>query len=119
VTNPDVDQLLASVSAEVRELARQTRALILDVLPAEILETVGGTDIGYGWTRGYKGLICVINVHAGWVNLGLADGAKLPDPAGLLQGTGKRHRHVRISTLADLERPELRELLEAASQAQS
>jgi len=119
VGNPDVDELLASVSTEVRELALRTRSLILDVLPGEILETVGGTDMGYGWTRGYKGLICVINLHQRWVNLGLAGGVDLPDPAGLLQGTGKRNRHVRIATTADIDRPELRDLLEAASLNQS
>ena len=40
--------------------------------------------------------------------------ASLPDPAHLLQGTGKRHRHVKLTTPADLAAPALRELLEAA-----
>src|SRR5688572_2624511 len=30
------------------------------------------------------------------VNVGFFHGARLPDPAGLLQGTGKRMRHVKI-----------------------
>ncbi len=33
------------------------------------------------------------------------------DPAGLLSGIGKRHRHVKIRSVADAARPELRELL--------
>lgn len=114
MTNPDVDRLLATVSPDIRDLALRTRALVLDVVPADVLETVGGTDIGYGRTRGYTGLICVINLHQRWVNLGLADGASLLDPEGLLQGTGRRHRHVRIAESADLERPALRDLLVAA-----
>lgn len=59
----------------------------------------------------------MIGVHARWVNLGLADGAHLPDPAGLMQGSGKRHRFVRIATPADLERDGLQDLLKAASAA--
>ncbi|MDQ3733511.1 MAG: DUF1801 domain-containing protein [Actinomycetota bacterium] len=114
MTNHHVDRLLATVSPDISELALRTRALVLDVLPADVLETVGGTDIGYGRTRGYSGLICVISLYQRWVNLGLADGASLLDPEGLLQGTGKRHRHMRIAALADLERPGLRDLLAAA-----
>lgn len=88
-----------------------------DVLFAAVIEIVDGNDVGYGWTSGYKGLICVIGVHARWVNLGLADGAGLPDPTGLLQGSGKRHRFVRIEAATDLDRPGMRELLRATVEA--
>jgi hypothetical protein len=43
-----------------------------------------------------------------------AQGAELPDPAGLLTGTGKRARHVKIQRPADIEMPGVRALLEAA-----
>jgi hypothetical protein len=72
----------------------RTREVVRDALPDGVLETVDGTDIGYGWTRGYTGLICVISVYSRWVNLGIADAA-------------------------DLGRPGLRELLTAASAARS
>lgn len=117
MTNPEFDEVLASASDEVHDLAVRTRALVLDVLPPEVLETVDGTDIGYGWTSGYTGVICVISVYSRWVNLGLPNSVDLPDPAGLLQGTGKRHRHVRIATAVDLDHPALRELLQASSAA--
>ncbi|MBA3411485.1 MAG: DUF1801 domain-containing protein [Geodermatophilaceae bacterium] len=100
---PEFDAALAAASDEVHDLALRARALVLDVLPADVLETIDGTDIGYGWTRGYKGTICVSSVYARWINLGLPNGVDLPDPAGLLQGTGKKHRHVRIASLADLD----------------
>ncbi len=34
--------------------------------------------------------------HARHVNLAFHEGAALPDPQGLLQGTGRMMRHVRI-----------------------
>ncbi|MCG2583171.1 DUF1801 domain-containing protein [Massilia sp. TS11] len=37
-----------------------------------------------------------INVFSKHVNLGFFRGATLADPAGLLQGTGKRMRHVKL-----------------------
>jgi len=48
------------------------------------------------------------------VNLGLARGAELPDPTGLLTGAGKRARHVKITDVKEVEMPELRALLEVA-----
>lgn len=109
-----VEDVLAGRSEVVRNLALQTRALVLDTLPVGILETVEGSDIGYGWTRGYKGLLCVINLHERWVNLGFPYGVDLPDPQDLLRGTGRRHRHVRIAAPVELQRVGLRDLLRAA-----
>ena len=47
------------------------------------------------------------------VNLGFNQGARLPDPHGLIKGTGKLIRHIRITTEADLKRP-LRPYIQAA-----
>ncbi len=113
----EVDRVLAAARPEIGDLAARAMEIVRAELPAQVIETVDGTDIGFGWTRGYRGLICVIGVHARWVNLGLADGASLPDPTGLLRGSGKRHRFVRIEAAEDLERPGLRELLRAAAVA--
>jgi len=48
------------------------------------------------------------------VNLGFAHGISLSDPKGLLEGTGKRARHVKLKSIDDVNRPALRQLLEAA-----
>jgi hypothetical protein len=48
------------------------------------------------------------------VNIGFWDGVSLPDPEGLLEGTGKRARHVKIRSLPDLERPAVRVLIKSA-----
>jgi hypothetical protein len=45
------------------------------------------------------------------VNVQLADGAALADPAGIVEGTGKRIRHVKCRSLGDIARPALRTLL--------
>jgi hypothetical protein len=50
--------------------------------------------------------------HAAHVNVQLADGAGLADPSGIVEGTGKRIRHVKCRTMADIGRPQLRTLLE-------
>jgi hypothetical protein len=108
--------LLAAYSPAVQALARQARALILELLPG-IQEQVDPPDklVAYGYGPKMADTVCVLMPLKAGVNLGLAGGAALPDPAGLLRGTGKRHRHVRLSTAADLEHPALRALLQAAA----
>lgn len=48
------------------------------------------------------------------VRLGFYYGDALPDPAGLLIKEGKGIRHIQLTTLADVDRPEIRALLQAA-----
>jgi hypothetical protein len=42
-------------------------------------------------------------------------GAALPDPEGLLEGTGKSVRHVKVRTVADVKRPALKKLIVEAA----
>ncbi len=59
---------------------------------------------------------CVVSLAANSKGLGLSfyHGATLPDPHGILQGSGKQNRFVRLEGAATLSRPEVRELLDAA-----
>ena len=59
-------------------------------------------------TEGYA----YVMPHAAHANLGFYQGALLDDPAGLLEGTGKRMRHVKLQTVEDVAR--CRGLLAAA-----
>ena len=48
------------------------------------------------------------------VNVGFYHGAALDDPTGLLEGAGKKLRHVKIRSLSDVSKKELGDLLEAS-----
>jgi hypothetical protein len=108
-----VQRLLAAQNPAIGELAGALCALILEMYPDAVV-TVDGGDIGFGATAGYKGLVFTVAPHTKHVTMGVAGGASLPDPAGLLEGTGKVHRHVKLREPADLDRPELRDLMAAA-----
>ena len=41
-------------------------------------------------------------------------GSELPDPKGVLQGTGRLIRHIRIATLEDLAEPSVRAFVKQA-----
>ena len=53
-----------------------------------------------------------VNVFTAHVNVGFFHGAALPDPARLLQGTGKHMRHVKLRPGTPTNRPALNKLIE-------
>ena len=111
----EVERFLAPYSPEIRDLALKVRALVLEVSPDAIEQLDPAANlIGYGFDRTYKGLVCGIALHKAHANLMFAQGTQLPDPLGLLTGTGKRARHVRIQQPGDVDRPGVRALLETA-----
>jgi hypothetical protein len=55
-----------------------------------------------------------VNAFTAHVNVGFFQGAGLPDPNGLLEGTGKFMRHVKLRPGNDVDAGALLELIEAA-----
>ena len=90
-----------------------TRDFIIAAIPG-ITELVDAKDsvLGYGFGDGYTDLICTIILSKNGVKLGIVGSAAFPDPDGLLEGKGKRHRYVVIDKAADLKRPGVKALLE-------
>ena len=113
--NDSFEQFISSSRADIVELARRTRLVIRQTMP-DTLEQFDPSAhlIAYGIDRTYKGLICGIMLYKNYINLMFAQGTSLPDPTGLLTGTGKHARHVRITQPADLDNPALEKLLQAA-----
>ncbi len=55
-----------------------------------------------------------VNSFKSHVNVGFFNGAALVDPAGLLEGSGKRMRHVKLKPGPELFTAALRDLVDAA-----
>jgi hypothetical protein len=111
------DEITVEANPKVEELARAAKSLILDVMP-DVVEVAWPRQkiIGYGvGPKKMSEQFCYIAVFKERINLGFYYGANLPDPAKLLEGTGKSLRHVKISDLEQLSDPDLRQLVEAAS----
>jgi hypothetical protein len=99
----DVDRLLSEHPPEQQAIERALRATIRRELPAAVEQVdFGNKLIAFGRSMKMRGLLFAIIAHTSWVNLQLADGADLPDPGGLIEGTGKRIRHVKIRSVADV-----------------
>ena len=55
-----------------------------------------------------------VNAFKAHVNVGFFRGAELADPEGLLEGTGKFMRHVKLRPECDQNAPALRRLIKSA-----
>jgi hypothetical protein len=109
---------LAGYDPRVSATTLATRTWLLAVLPALIEEVdVSARIIGYGFGPGYKGNVCAIIPSKKGVKLGFNRAVGLPDPTGLLEGTGKVHRYVVIHGENDLRNPALLALLHVAADA--
>src|ERR1700748_2386156 len=83
----------------MRKCGDEVRELVHDGCPVACL---GDVPFGY------------VNVFASHVNVGFFRGATLPDPAGLLQGTGKFMRHVKLRAGTSIDDGALSKLIDAA-----
>jgi len=83
----------------MRKCGDEVRELLHDGCPTACL---GDAAFGY------------VNVFTSHVNVGFFQGASLPDPARLLQGTGKFMRHVKLKPRTAANAAALRRLIEAA-----
>lgn len=61
-----------------------------------------------------NGPMCFFILGKNHVTFGFLRGTTLEDPAGLLEGSGKNLRHVKLRGVEDLERPELLKLIREA-----
>jgi hypothetical protein len=85
--------------ARMRQCGADVRELMHDGCPVACVE-----DVPFGYVNAFK-------KH---VNVGFFHGAALEDPAGLLEGTGKRMRHVKLMPGREPDLAALGDLIEAA-----
>lgn len=108
--NPTIERWLMQQSPELGVIARAwfgtMRACGQDVL--EVMHDGCPTACAGSAAFAYVG---VYNAH---VNVGFFRGAELPDPAGLLEGVGKRMRHVKLTPEHVVDAASLEALIAAA-----
>ena len=70
--------------------------------------------IGYGSTERASDAIVSMTANSKGLGLCFIHGAKLPDPEGLLQGSGNQTRFIRLESAATLSKPAIETLIRAA-----
>jgi hypothetical protein len=96
---PELGAIAHKWFVRMRECGDEFQELMHDGCP---VACVGDAPFGY------------VNVFRAHVNVGFFHGAELKDPTGLLEGNGKRMRHVKLKPGADLNVAALSALIEAA-----
>jgi hypothetical protein len=106
------DENLASHTPEVQAAARALEAVIREELPDGVVQYDPGNGLlAFGRSMKMRDLQFALIPHTGWVNLQLAAGALLANPDGLIEGTGKRIRHIKVRGAAAAADPRVREAI--------
>ena len=107
------DDLMDITVPDMQPIARRLREDVVKIDPQTVeVVRLGDRAATYGvgpkkMSEGYAYII----PHSKWVNLGFFKGADLPDPAGIMEGTGKKLRHVKVRSVEEAGRHEIRQLI--------
>lgn len=104
-----VDEFIASLPAWQPAAAESLRKLVREAAP-EASEAVK-------WSQPVfesNGPFCYIQSHANHLNFGFWRGVELDDPQGLLQGSGKKMRHIKITEPDKIPGEQLRAWIQQA-----
>lgn len=121
-TPRELQEALRRFEPGVQELAAATRAFVLDVVGPcfeQIFPIKKLVSVLYSTTeKRIKDNICLLVIYRDHANLTFPYGVALKDPHGLLEGSGKAMRHVKLRVLEDLDRPGVRQLVVQAKKRQ-
>ena len=112
-----LDRFLDAYSPEVAELARKTLAKLRKRLPNAkelVYDNYNALAIGFASTERASDGIFSIALYPMHINFFFLQGAKLPDPDGLLQGVGSVVRHIRLEDEKMLDREDVKAMMATA-----
>jgi hypothetical protein len=104
-----VDEYVEDLEGWRAEVVAKLREIVAEAAP-EAQEAIK-------WGRpvySLGGPLCYIMAHEANVNLGFWQGAELEDPEGLLQGTGKKMRHIKLKGMEAVDSQQLSALVRQA-----
>ena len=114
----NADDFLSQYGEEIFTRALKLRQLVLNTLPGvtEQLD-IPARMVAYVYGPRYADMVCTIIPSKKGLKLGFYKGNELPDPDGLLEGTGKISRYVVIDSDKQAGSVALKKLLKVALDA--
>jgi hypothetical protein len=112
-----VAQFIAKFSPEVARAAKTARDKIRKLLPGAfelVYDNYNALALAFGPTEKPADIILSVALYPRWVSLFFARGVDLPDPSGILCGSGSQIRHVVLDPVSVLDSAAVRELIKAA-----
>lgn len=100
----EIKELLQEKEPDLRKIYLAIHDLILELM-ADVKYSIDCKDgiIAYGLKQyGYDGWgMAALAAHSKWVSLMFMQGVNLEDQGNLLEGTGKKMRHIKLKSLQD------------------
>jgi hypothetical protein len=112
-------ELIAPHSPEVQGLTRKVRALVRKLVPeaTEEIDASAGMLVLTFIPGTYKGAVLGVTPQKNYVNIIFSKGVELMavDKKGLLEGTGKFARHIKIRSAEQINDPAVRVVIKEAA----
>lgn len=112
-----IEEFIAKYSPEIAKQLRETRTRLRSFFPSGfelVFNNYNALVFGISPTEQASEAFISIAGYPRWVTLFFLRGAKLRDPKGLLEGSGKQVRSIRLKTPADINKPEVESLIAQA-----
>ena len=109
---------IAKFTPEVAALARSILAAMRARYPTAIelvYDNYNALAIGFGPSEKTSQAIFSVAVFPRWVSLFFLQGKQLPDPEGILQGSGNVARHIRLPSAGRLDELSVKNLMQEAT----
>ena len=107
---PVLNEFLGKIPTEQHVLVRLLDVVILKAAPTLTASLKWGNLTYHG-----KKNVCSLVSHKHHVNLQIWGGARLKDLRGLLTGTGKDMRHIKVASEADVDPKYIADLVKLAT----
>jgi hypothetical protein len=105
-----IDNFIRALDPERREIVVALRTIIHKAIPKAEESIKWGSP---WWTQ--NGYVCCIYTAGDHINFGFSRGVELTDPDGLLEGTGKGMRHVKLNSVKDIRKTQFTAWLKEAA----
>jgi hypothetical protein len=109
---------MARYTPEIAATARAALVRLRRQVPGAmelVYDNYNALVVGFGPSERASDAVLSIALYPRWVTLFfLQDGPQLPDPDGLLKGSGTHVRRITLETAADIDAPAVRALIRAA-----
>jgi len=119
LTSAQLNRLIEQRPPEIARLTKAVLGKMRRQLPGSaelIYDKKNSLVIGFCSADRASNVINSIATYSKWINLYFFEGDSLPDPEGLLKGSGTMVRSIRLTDAAELDRPAVKALISLAAE---
>src|SRR5947209_19891442 len=111
-----VERFLARFPLDVQATGRKLRTLLMSTMPPHACEMLLArhNHFGYSMSASARDQVLYICPLSDYVRLGFYYGGHLDDPQHLLEGEGKRMRHIKVRSVEEANGAALKRLVKSA-----